>query len=170
MGNCRPLFSLFLSLIQLIVNKICRWMDSNLGPLELEATTLPTEPLQSPSSIHCFILSPFRYQFVRYFLVTHFCLPVCPSTAIPPSIICPKMKQQADVKRHQMVLQSKNNFFTRQLFWFSQMNDWQDFCVYYTRLPRLRVVASVTRFGEIPPLWQIFKILWQFIYLVLGKV
>ena len=37
--------------------------------------------------------------------------------------------------------------------------------MYYTHAPRLRVVASVTRFGKIPPLWQIFKIIWQYIYL-----
>ena len=28
--------------------KVCRWLDSNCGPLELEATTLPTEPQPLP--------------------------------------------------------------------------------------------------------------------------
>ena len=31
-----------------IFNKICQWLDSNRRPLVLEATALPTEPLQLP--------------------------------------------------------------------------------------------------------------------------
>ena len=31
-------------------------------------------------------------------------------------------------------------------------------------------MASVTRFGEIPPLWQIFKNLWQYILGLFGFV
>ena len=30
-------------------NKICQWLDSNCGPLELETTSLPTEPN------HCYL-------------------------------------------------------------------------------------------------------------------
>ena len=40
--------------IQLIVNKICLWLDSNHGSLVSEATTLPTEPPSSPIVSECF--------------------------------------------------------------------------------------------------------------------
>ena len=43
MGHSRPLF-IFVSSIQLKVNVPYKWLDSNHEPLELEATTLPTEP------------------------------------------------------------------------------------------------------------------------------
>ena len=31
-------------------NKICRWLDSNHGPLVSEATALPTEPQPLPTN------------------------------------------------------------------------------------------------------------------------
>ena len=46
-GHFRPLFLFFVFSTQLTVNiqyKFLRWQDSNCGLLELEATTLPTEP------------------------------------------------------------------------------------------------------------------------------
>ena len=53
------LFSYFS--IQLTVNaqhKFCRWLDLNCGPLESEATTLPTEP-QTTTALNC--MSSFNY-------------------------------------------------------------------------------------------------------------
>ena len=49
MGHSRPLFSLFLSFqyscqYTNVQYKFCQWLDSNLGPLVLRATALPTEP------------------------------------------------------------------------------------------------------------------------------
>ena len=49
MGLSRPLFSLFSSFQYTVdskqmFNKLCRWLDSNRGPLVLKATALPTEP------------------------------------------------------------------------------------------------------------------------------
>ena len=44
-------FFIFVFSIQLTVNvqnKFCQWLDSNRGPLELEATTLPTNPQPLP--------------------------------------------------------------------------------------------------------------------------
>ena len=53
MGHCRPLFPLFSSFqysLQLMFNiNFCWWMDSNWGPPELEATTLP-------NNVFCFRL------------------------------------------------------------------------------------------------------------------
>ena len=46
-GHSRRPFSLFFFSIQLTVNvqfNVCWWLDSNHGPLALEATALPTEP------------------------------------------------------------------------------------------------------------------------------
>ena len=52
LGLSWPLIPLFSSFRQLTVNmfilKSCRWLDSNLRPLGLEATTLPTEPQPVP--------------------------------------------------------------------------------------------------------------------------
>ena len=47
---CFSVFSSFqyILLIQLIVNKICRWLDSKSESMVLEATTLPTEPQPPP--------------------------------------------------------------------------------------------------------------------------
>ena len=58
-GLSPPLFLFFrifsTSLIQLIVNKIWRWLeDSNCGSLVLEATTLPTEPQPLPKLLFFF--------------------------------------------------------------------------------------------------------------------
>ena len=48
MGHSRPLFIIYFRLtIQMTVIeqcKFCRWLDSNLRPLESEGTALPTEP------------------------------------------------------------------------------------------------------------------------------
>ena len=44
-------FFIFVFSVQLIVKswlKFCRWLDSNSGPLVLEATALPTEPQPLP--------------------------------------------------------------------------------------------------------------------------
>ena len=54
-GLFRPLFGLFSSFLQfsqqltvnMFVVKFCSWLDSNRGPLVLEATTLPTKPQSS---------------------------------------------------------------------------------------------------------------------------
>ena len=55
MGHSRTLFLYFrLFNTQLTVNKwsiyiiFCQWLDSNLGPLELEVIALPTEPQPLP--------------------------------------------------------------------------------------------------------------------------
>ena len=53
-----PLFSLFSSyqesfLKQLILNKICQWLDSNQGPLVLEAAALSTVPQPPPKDLFC---------------------------------------------------------------------------------------------------------------------
>ena len=53
MCHSRPLFLYFRFSIQLTIGKqmfyikSCWWLDSNRRPLEFEATTLPTEPLQN---------------------------------------------------------------------------------------------------------------------------
>ena len=53
----RPLFSfLFIFSMQLTVdklNKVCRWLDSNCGPMVLEPITLPTKP-QPLTFLNCF--------------------------------------------------------------------------------------------------------------------
>ena len=53
MGHSRPLFFfIFVFSIQLTVKivqyQFCRWLDSNRGPLMLQATALPTEPQPLP--------------------------------------------------------------------------------------------------------------------------
>ena len=63
MGHFRPFF-LYLRLFnstdsKQMFNKFCRWLDSNRGPLILEATALPTEPQPLPPvkvkmSVYCF--------------------------------------------------------------------------------------------------------------------
>ena len=61
MGHSRPLF-VFLFSLQSTVNsvqyKFCRWLDSNCGPLVLEATALPTEPQPLPLKV---FLSPLKF-------------------------------------------------------------------------------------------------------------
>ena len=62
LGHSRPLFLTFVFLIQFIVNKICRWLDSNSGSLALEATAPPTEPQPLPQSVNVFTkASPFPF-------------------------------------------------------------------------------------------------------------
>ena len=55
MGHSRPLFLYFVFSIQLTVHivqyKFCRRLDSNHGPLVLEATALPTEPQPLPKVV-----------------------------------------------------------------------------------------------------------------------
>ena len=55
MGHSRPLFLYFVFSIQLTVHivqyKFCRQLDSNHGPLVLEATALPTEPQPLPKVV-----------------------------------------------------------------------------------------------------------------------
>ena len=54
MGHSRSLFFIFVFSIHLTICKqmffikSCRWLDSNRGPLELEATALTTEPQTLP--------------------------------------------------------------------------------------------------------------------------
>ena len=52
MGHSWPLFSLLSSFqyswLWMFNNFFCQWLDSNRGPLALEATALPTEPQQLP--------------------------------------------------------------------------------------------------------------------------
>ena len=55
MGHSLPLF-IFVFLIQLIVNKICWWLDSNRGSLVSEATALPTDPQPLPSCFSMLLL------------------------------------------------------------------------------------------------------------------
>ena len=48
-------FFIFIFPIQLTVNvlyKFCQWLDSNCGPMESEATALPTEPRKNQSQCH----------------------------------------------------------------------------------------------------------------------
>ena len=68
--------------IQLVVNKVCWWLDSNLGSLVSEATALPTEPKPRPViNIFCVFFTPNLKTFlsckslslnVDYFNVSHF--------------------------------------------------------------------------------------------------
>ena len=61
MGHSLPLFSLFSSFQYTIDSKqmfniyiiFCQWLDSNRGPLVLEATPLPTEPQPLPRAVSC---------------------------------------------------------------------------------------------------------------------
>ena len=62
-------FFIFVSSTQFTVNKcsikVCRWLDSNWGSLESEATTLPTEPQPLPIAwIFCPAKS-IKFIFVR---------------------------------------------------------------------------------------------------------
>ena len=41
---------------QLIVNIICRWLDTNQGSLVFEVTTIPTEPLSLPYVMLCLFI------------------------------------------------------------------------------------------------------------------
>ena len=53
----------------------CHWLDSNIGPLELEATTLPTEPQPLPTCLFFYIFRIFykvnnSQQFPQKLLIT----------------------------------------------------------------------------------------------------
>ena len=56
----RLFFFIFVFSMQLMVNKICRWPDSNLRSLVLEATACSTEPL--PLHIILFLLIPTQHK------------------------------------------------------------------------------------------------------------
>ena len=82
MGHSRPLFSIYFRLfntIQLTVNnkcsiKICRCLDSNRGPLESEATALPTEPqpqFNCLNGFNGFNVRPRHYLIPFYFTVLY---------------------------------------------------------------------------------------------------
>ena len=71
----RQFLFIFVFSIQLTVSKykICQWLDSNRGPLVLEATALPTEPQPLPFLLACELI----FYFLDYdslddlWLVTH---------------------------------------------------------------------------------------------------
>ena len=59
MGHSRPLF-LYFRLFNIVDSKMlnimfCWWLNLNREPLELEVTTLPTEPQPLPPSTNCFL-------------------------------------------------------------------------------------------------------------------
>ena len=72
-ANPGVFFFIFVFSIQKNVQfKFLRWLDSNSGPLELEATALPTEPHPLPSNF-CYLtftLSQWQVCFVRSNLFT----------------------------------------------------------------------------------------------------
>ena len=45
----------------------CQWLDLNCGPLELEATALPTEPQPLPQNLRYTIIIVWTKQFCNYF-------------------------------------------------------------------------------------------------------
>ena len=63
MGHSRPLI-LYFRLFNTVDSKhifnikFCHWLDSNHGPLELEATALPTQPRPLPSCNKCLMHQP----------------------------------------------------------------------------------------------------------------
>ena len=56
-------FFIFVFSIQLIVNKKCRWLDSNCGSLVSEATALPTEPQPLPLQKHVWMLNKSIFEW-----------------------------------------------------------------------------------------------------------
>ena len=54
--------------IQLIINEVCQWLDSNHRSLELEVTTLSTEPEPLPVSFK--FVQPFRFFRFRKFPIS----------------------------------------------------------------------------------------------------
>ena len=76
-------FSLFLSFLQTVnskkmFNKSCQWLDSNLGPLILEATALPTapQPLRCLFALDIWLLPSYKcISFVGWTLQNAFLFP-----------------------------------------------------------------------------------------------
>ena len=80
MGHSLPLFLYFLPFLtvdskQMLYIKVCRWLDSNCGPLGSEVTTLPTEPTTTAQNTNfCLIeegkycIFPHQRSFLSFFL------------------------------------------------------------------------------------------------------
>ena len=79
MGPFPASFSLFSSFLQLTVNlfviKSCQWLDSNHGPLVLEATALPTETQPLPTLVPHFCEGP-EQTFLNFFILRKYGFPL----------------------------------------------------------------------------------------------
>ena len=72
MGHSCLFFFIFVSSIQFVVNKICRWLHSSRGTLVLEATTVPIEPQPLPFVLYFFQCLLFISIIILYLLLCYF--------------------------------------------------------------------------------------------------